>query len=69
MNTWIVGCGDIGRRISALYDDQVIQGIIQSEASKIVCEQANIKANRINLDKRKPDRIWSARTSCCKNAK
>jgi len=54
MNTWIVGCGDIGRRVSALYDNQTthhnIQGIVQSEASKLSCEQANIKTTRINLD-------------------
>ncbi len=68
MNIWIVGCGDIGRRVSALYDNQPplqnsqkqggwtstlsnIQGIVQSDASKLVCEQANIKVTQINLDK------------------
>ena len=51
MKTWIIGCGDIGRRVSALYDKQIIQGVVQSEASKNACEQANIKAHRINLDK------------------
>ncbi len=54
MNIWIVGCGDIGRRVSALYDKQTthhnIQGVVQSEASELACEQANIKATRINLD-------------------
>jgi nucleoside-diphosphate-sugar epimerase len=50
MNTWIIGCGDIGRRVSALYDNQIIQGLIQSEASQFACEQANIKTTRINLD-------------------
>ena len=53
MNIWIVGCGDIGRRVSSLYQqqNQTIHGIIQSEASALACEQADIKATRINLDK------------------
>jgi len=53
VNTWIIGCGDIGRRVSALYDDQTthnIHGVIQSETSQLACEQANIKTTRINLD-------------------
>ncbi len=54
MNIWIIGCGDIGRRVSSLYEKhehQVIHGIVRSEISKLACEQADIKAIRINLDK------------------
>ncbi len=53
MNIWIVGCGDIGRRVSSLYqqqENQTIHGVVQSETSKLACEQADIKASRINLD-------------------
>lgn len=49
-NIWIIGCGDIGRRVSALYNNQIIQGLVQSDASRSACEQINIKAISINLD-------------------
>ncbi len=47
----IIGCGDIGRRVASLHESQLIQGIVQSEASKLACEKVNIKISRINLDK------------------
>lgn len=50
MNTLIVGCGDIGRRVATLYKNKTIQGIVTSQASKIACEQVNIKANIVDLD-------------------
>ncbi|MEE9310626.1 MAG: NAD-dependent epimerase/dehydratase family protein [Cocleimonas sp.] len=69
-NIWIVGCGDIGRRVAALYNNQkrqkrdlrgrctlqtlsnnvLLQGIVQSASSKLICEQENIKTTTINLD-------------------
>ncbi len=51
MNTWIVGCGDIGRRVAALYGNQIIHGIVRSKSSLITCEKLTIEATQIDLDK------------------
>jgi len=49
---WIIGCGDIGLRVSQLYrpDTDEINGIVRSKDSAHRCEQAGIAANVINLD-------------------
>jgi nucleoside-diphosphate-sugar epimerase len=57
-NLLIVGCGDIGRRIAALYiaqnssqkTKQIIHGVVSSQESKDICEQAHIHTAVINLD-------------------
>ena len=55
-NLWIIGCGDIGRRVASLYQDDktIIQGIVQSEESLKACEKLNIKAQRLNFDNALP---------------
>lgn len=47
---WIVGCGDIGRRVAHLYKNENIQGIIQSQTSANLCESSGIKPFQIDLD-------------------
>ncbi len=48
--TWIIGCGDIGRRVAALYDDQKVHGIVRSQNSVDSCQNANIHTSQIDLD-------------------
>ncbi len=55
---WIIGCGDIGRRVVNLYIQQSkqqlqkinIRALISSQASKKRCEALGIKATVLNLD-------------------
>ena len=51
---WIIGCGDIGRRVAALYSsrykDIEIKAIVSSTGSVKRCEQQSIKAVALNLD-------------------
>ncbi len=52
--TWIVGCGDIGKRLSRLYKDETPHGIVSSQASvddfKKQTTDLNIIPHVINLD-------------------
>ncbi len=48
--TWIIGCGDIGRRVAALYDDQKVHAIVRSQNSVDSCQNSNINASQIDLD-------------------
>jgi len=50
LQTWIIGCGDIGRRVAALYGDQIIHGVVRSQNSVDSCQQSNINASQIDLD-------------------
>ncbi len=56
MNTWIIGCGDIGRRVARLYqkvtvkDKPLIKGLVYSRASQQICEQMNIHTFQADLD-------------------
>jgi len=48
-NIWIIGCGDIGRRVAKIHQEE-IQGIVQSIESSILCKQQNIKTLQLNFD-------------------
>lgn len=48
--TWIIGCGDIGRRLSKLYEDTTLYGVVSSEISKRKCELLSINTEIIDLD-------------------
>lgn len=48
--TWIIGCGDIGRRLADLYTDENISGFVSSIESAIKCKQHSIKVNILDLD-------------------
>ena len=50
LQTWIIGCGDIGRRVATLYDDQVIHGVVRSQNSADRYQHSNIKASQLDLD-------------------
>ncbi len=54
---WIIGCGDIGRRVAGLYlqassrqSDVNIKAIVSSSASKKRCENIGLKAFALDLD-------------------
>jgi len=51
---WIVGCGDVGRRLSQQYQSEFnnisIQAIVQSDASVTACNKLGLKTHQINLD-------------------
>ena len=47
---WIVGCGDIGRRVARLYKNKAINGVVSSHESAIKCELLSIKTQVIDLD-------------------
>jgi len=49
MNTWIIGCGDIGRRVAVLYPNEAIQAVVRSQTSIDACKRVNIRANQIDL--------------------
>jgi len=49
---WIIGCGDIGRRLAKLYHGSTINGMIQSEHSAQICRTQGIQAHQINADTR-----------------
>ena len=49
---WIIGCGDIGRRVAKLYPEKNISGIVQSERSAKICSSQGIQAHQINADTR-----------------
>ncbi len=47
---WIVGCGDIGRRVAGLYENDTVHGIVSSHESAVICEQFSIESHVIDLD-------------------
>jgi len=48
--TWVIGCGDIGRRVAASYGDQIVRGVVRSKSSVDSCQNTNIIASQIDLD-------------------
>lgn len=47
---WIIGCGDIGRRVANLYQEQEIHAVVKSQSSALTCKNVNIKAVTLDLD-------------------
>ena len=51
---WIVGCGDVGRRLSQQYQSEFnnisIQAIVQSDASVTACNKLGLETHQVNLD-------------------
>jgi len=52
---WIIGCGDIGRRVASLYKEaaeknQTLFGIVQTDKSLLACKKDGIEAIRVDLD-------------------
>ncbi len=60
---WIVGCGDIGRRLAKLYQtalkNTALHAIVQSNSSLTDCNKLGLKTSQINLD-HIDDEIFSA---------
>jgi len=56
VNIWIIGCGDIGRRVARLYQEltkesnKPVKGLVYSETSQQVCQAENIQTIRCDLD-------------------
>lgn len=52
MNVWVIGCGDIGRRVAVLYqkDGKTASGLVYSKDSVQACEKIGISAQRYDLD-------------------
>lgn len=48
---WIIGCGDIGRRVAKLYQKARIFGIMHSEKSVSSCRDLGIKAYQADFDR------------------
>ena len=59
-NIWIIGCGDIGRRvakqISVLYQNQLFStsALVRTTESEVSCQKAAMDTLRYDLDKAKP---------------
>lgn len=51
-NIWIIGCGDIGRRVAALYQKQDIHAsaLVNSESSADQCRAMGLTTFQMNLD-------------------
>lgn len=56
MNIWIVGCGDIGRRVASLYQKDNIdaRALVSSAASASQCQQLNLDTLIYDLDADNP---------------
>lgn len=52
MNVWIIGCGDIGRRVASLYQKESVQarGLVHSEESLQKCQKVGVIVSRYDLD-------------------
>jgi len=56
VNIWIIGCGDIGRRVARLYQkatkecNKPVNGLVYSDVSQQLGQVANIKMIRCDLD-------------------
>lgn len=48
--TWIIGCGDIGRRVASLYKSNTVNGIVSSEESALLCRKESIQSHILDLD-------------------
>ncbi len=53
-NIWIIGCGDIGRRLASLYSAQskppIINALVKSNESFTTCDKLGLKTIKINAD-------------------
>jgi len=49
-NIWIIGCGDIGKRVAKLHQNEKISGIVQSESSVLACNELGINVNLVDFD-------------------
>jgi nucleoside-diphosphate-sugar epimerase len=47
---WIIGCGDIGRRVARLYPSQTIQALVKTKNSAELNSKADLKSHIIDLD-------------------
>ncbi len=47
---WIIGCGDIGRRVASLYKNTPVHGVVNSTESMHKCESLSIRTQQLNLD-------------------
>ncbi len=47
---WIIGCGDIGRRVAKLYPNKAVNGVILSKASLLLCKKNKINAIQADFD-------------------
>ena len=62
-NLWIIGCGDIGRRVAGLYLQSLsrklttmkVNAVVSSDSSKALCEQLGLETLAINLDDKSDD--------------
>lgn len=48
-NIWIIGCGDIGKRVAKIHQEKT-KGIVQNIESALVCKQLDIKTLQLNFD-------------------
>ena len=60
-NIWIIGCGDIGRRVAKLHQNDKISGVVHSRASVSSCKKLGINAYAMNFDQQisLPEKISS----------
>lgn len=76
MNIWIIGCGDIGRRVARLYQkstnksNKSINGLVYSKASQQQGQAENINMIRCDLDQPldKAASLQALEPNCFKNA-
>jgi len=47
---WIIGCGDIGRRVAKLHQGEKISAVVQSAISVLACEKQGINAYPMDFD-------------------
>lgn len=69
MSTVIVGCGDIGRRVALKLLEEghprdKLLGLVNSESSQILCEQAGIPSHQFDLDQGEFDTSSLHRAEC-----
>ncbi len=52
MSIWIVGCGDIGRRVASLYQKDAVdtRGLVRTKESVALCERVGVVAQIYDLD-------------------
>lgn len=48
--TWIIGCGDIGKRLAKLYGNTTVNGVVSSDTSSTDNAIPNLQLSIINLD-------------------
>jgi len=47
----IIGCGDIGRRVAKLHQNDSLYAVVQSEASVLACQKLGIIAQQADFDR------------------